>query len=145
MSHRKSAPAPSVNQPDATVVFDHERLEVYQEAIRFLIAADTIVEQLPPGRAYLADQLRRASLSIVLNLAEGAGEFSPSEKARFYRMALRSATECAAIVDASTALGVAAEPNAALARQVLFAVVRMLSRMVQNLKTRSSSRRRQDE
>jgi four helix bundle protein len=33
-----------------------------------------------------------------LNIAEGAGEFSPSEKARFYRMARRSATECAAIL-----------------------------------------------
>ena len=119
------------------LVFDHERLEVYQEAIRFLVTADTLAEQLPPGRAYLADQLHRAALSIVLNLAEGAGEFSPSEKARFYRMALRSATECAAIIDASTALGVADAPTAALGRQQLFATVRMLSRMVQNLKTRA--------
>jgi len=72
----------------------------------------------------------------VLNIAEGAGEFSPSEKARFYRMALRSGTECAAIVSASRALGVADGDMTGLARQQLFAVVRMLSRMVQNLKPR---------
>ena len=127
------------------LVFDHERLEVYQEAIRFLVTADTLAEQLPPGRAYLADQLHRAALSIVLNLAEGAGELSPSEKARFYRMALRSATECAAIIDASTALGVADAPTAALGRQQLFATVRMLSRMVQNLKTRTPRKTRRSQ
>ena len=127
---------------DAQVVFDHERLEVYQDAVHFLVTADTLAEQLPPGRAYLADQLHRAALSIVLNIAEGAGEFSPSEKARFYRMALRSATECAAIMEASRALGVAGEPTAAVARQQLFAIVRMLSRMVQNLKTRTPRKAR---
>jgi len=43
------------------------------------------VEHLPRGRAYLAEQLQRASTSIPLNTAEGAGEFSTKEKARFYR------------------------------------------------------------
>jgi ABC-type antimicrobial peptide transport system ATPase subunit len=41
----------------------------------------------------------------------------------------------AAIIDASTALGVADGPTAALGRQQRCATVRMLSRMVQNLKT----------
>jgi len=35
----------------------------------------------------------------VLNIAEGAGEFAPKEKVRFYRMARRSATESAAVLD----------------------------------------------
>ena len=144
MSDQSSTPS-SPARPNAQVVFDHERLDVYQEAVRLLVTADTLVEQLPPGRAYLADQLHRASLSIVLNIAEGAGEFSPSEKARFYRMALRSATECAAIVDASRALGVTDEPTATLARQQLFAIVRMLSRMVQNLKTRTPRKPRRNQ
>ncbi|MCU0691890.1 MAG: four helix bundle protein [Polyangiaceae bacterium] len=105
-----------------------------------------LAEQLPAGRAYLADPLHRAALSIVLYLAGGAGEFSPSPKARLYRMALRSATECAAIIDASTALGVADAPTAALGRQqLLFATVRMLSRMVQNLKTRTPRKTRRNQ
>lgn len=38
-------------------------------------------------------------LSIPLNMAEGAGEYAIDEKSRFYRMAKRSATECASILD----------------------------------------------
>jgi four helix bundle protein len=80
-----------------------------------------------------------------LNLAEGAGELNPSEKALFYRMALRSATECAAIIDASTALGVADGPTAELGREQGFATVRMLSRMVQNLKNRAPRKTRRSQ
>ena len=79
--------------------FDHEKLDVYQAAIEFVALADDIVENLPRGRAYLAEQLQRASTSVPLNVAEGAGEFSRNEKARFYRIAKRSATESAAILD----------------------------------------------
>jgi four helix bundle protein len=79
--------------------FDHERLEVHQLALRFVVLARQIIEQLSTGFADLSDQLRRASSSIVLNTAEGAGEFSKREKARFYRMAKRSATECAGVLD----------------------------------------------
>ena len=79
--------------------FDHERLDVYQVAIEFISESGLTINTIPPGHASLADQLRRAATSICLNIAEGSGEFSPKEKARFYRIAKRSATECAAILD----------------------------------------------
>jgi len=47
----------------------------------------------------LRDQLERASLGIVLNIAEGAGRRSAADKRRFYEMARGSATETAAITD----------------------------------------------
>ena len=78
------------------VVFDHERLEVYKVATQYADAADDIAANLKDGNAHVRDQLRRASDSIVNNVAEGAGEFLPGEKARFYRIALRSGTESAA-------------------------------------------------
>ena len=53
--------------------FDHEKLDMYQAGIEFVAKADDIVEQLPRGRAYLADQLQRAATSVPLNVAEGAG------------------------------------------------------------------------
>ena len=48
-------------------MFDHERLEVYQVSLEFVIIANDVVEQLPRGRGKLADQLSRASLSVLLN------------------------------------------------------------------------------
>ena len=59
--------------------FDHERLDVYRTALDFVVFANDVVEQLPRGRGHLADQLQRAATSIPLNIAEGAGEFSPAE------------------------------------------------------------------
>ena len=61
---------------------EHERLDVYQAAIQFLVLADAAAASLPRGRGYLADQLRRAASSISFNIAEGAGEFAPADKAR---------------------------------------------------------------
>ncbi|MBA3820149.1 MAG: four helix bundle protein, partial [Deltaproteobacteria bacterium] len=84
--------------------FEHERLDVYQAAIEFLALADTIAGNLPRGRSHLADQLRRAASSISFTIAEGAGELSALDIARFYRMARRSATESAAILDACRVL-----------------------------------------
>ena len=80
-------------------MFDHEKLDAYQRAVEFLDLVDRILETTPKGRAHLKDQLDRAATSIVLDIAEGAGEFSPRDKRRFYRMARRSATECAAVLD----------------------------------------------
>ncbi len=98
--------------------FDHEKLDVYQAAIDFVVVADNVVEHLPRGRAYLADQLNRAATSVPLNIAEGAGEFSPAEKARFYRMAKRSATECAAIFDVCRRLKVIEDRTFGAAREL---------------------------
>ena len=110
--------------------FEHERLDVYQAAIQFLALADTVAGGLPRGRSYLADQLRRAASSISFNVAEGAGEFSAADKARFYRMARRSATESAAILDACRVLGLIDEAASQNGRGLLLRVVAMLTAMV---------------
>ncbi len=59
--------------------FDHERLDVYQTALDFLEFTDSLIAGLPRGRASLSDQLSRASLSILANVAEGAGKTSPAQ------------------------------------------------------------------
>jgi four helix bundle protein len=111
--------------------FDHERLDVYQAAMKFVILTDEIIENLPRGRAYLADQFQRASTSILLNIAEGAGELSANEKVRFYRMARRSATECAGILAVIQNLGLTKTELQQRGRELLLRIVSMLSKMVQ--------------
>src|SRR5690349_8176123 len=78
-----------------TARFDFERVDAFQVALEAATSLDELAAALPTGRGYMRDQLRRAANSIVLNIAEGAGEFVPAEKGRMYRIARRSATECA--------------------------------------------------
>lgn len=116
--------------------FDHERLDVYQTALDFVVVAEELIQQLPRGRSHLADQLHRATTSVVLNIAEGAGKFSPSDKRRFYLIARGSTTECAAILDVLLRLeaitaGVHADAKAKLAR-----IASMLIKLAKSIETR---------
>jgi four helix bundle protein len=81
------------------MVLDHERLDVYNVALDFLVFADELIERLPRGRSHRCDPFTRASTSIVLNLAEGAGKHSKPDKRRCYLTARGSATESAALLD----------------------------------------------
>jgi len=110
--------------------FDHEKLDVYQVSVKFVILIEEIVKQFPKGRAYLVDQLQRAGASISLNIAEGGGEFSANEKIRFYRMARRSATECAGILDICVQLNLIDETLGSKSRDLLIRIVSMLTKMV---------------
>jgi four helix bundle protein len=126
------------------VVFDHEKLEVYRTAVLYADAADGIAARLKRGNAHIRDQLRRASDSIVNNVAEGAAEFQPGEKARFYRIALRSCTECAATLHTCQRRKLANPEEAEAARTLLKRVVEMLTRLVQSVSRRSDRDRDRD-
>lgn len=112
--------------------FDHEKLDVYKAAIELVVLIDEIIEHLPRGRAYLADQLQRAGTSVPLNIAEGSGEYSSSEKIRFYRMAKRSATECASILDVCRQLKLIEETKYSRGRELLIRIVAMLTKMAKS-------------
>ena len=99
------------------------------DALRLLATLDEMAQLLPPMRAYIADQLRRAALSVVLNLEEGSFEFSAREKSRFYRMAYRSLAECRAILDVLEILHLAPPPMISEARRQL----ELLSPRIYNL------------
>ena len=64
---------------------------------------------------------------MVNNSAEGAGEFPPNEKARLYRIAMRSSTECAAALHRRN---LAEVHGIETARVLLKRVVEMLTRLV---------------
>lgn len=110
---------------------DYEKLDVYRVAINLVLLIEKVIEQLPIGRAYLVDQLRRSSASVVLNIAEGAGEHSTAEKHRFYRMAKRSATECASSVEICLSLRLTDERQFKQIREQVIRIVAMLTKMAQ--------------
>ena len=71
-----------------------EKLRVYQISLQF--ADDIRILFLKPtnGGGLIADQFRRASMSIPLNLAEGSGRWHPNDKKQFYWIARGSVNEC---------------------------------------------------
>ena len=108
-------------------LLDAEKLDCYRLAVEF----QALTARLVPRRhqAVLRDQLDRASVSIVLNIAEGAGRVSPADKRHFYAMARGSATECAAVIDLLWARGLVDPTLRSRARSLLVRIVQMLTRL----------------
>ena len=71
-----------------------ENLACYQHALKLLEAAYRLAAQLPAHERYnLADQLRRAALSALANIAEGYGRYHYLDKLRFFHYARGSLCE----------------------------------------------------
>ena len=79
-------------------MFDFEKMRVYREAKSFNLSINKYLETTSVNKNH-EYQLGRASLSIVLNIAEGAGRKTGKDKGHFYVMSRGSAFECAAILD----------------------------------------------
>lgn len=80
-------------------MFDFEKLEVYKKAKAFNKEVLGLMKNTKSIDVVTKNQLRRGSLSIVLNIAEGTGRFSKADKRHFYIMSRGSAFECVAIFD----------------------------------------------
>jgi four helix bundle protein len=81
------------------MAFPYKKLVVYQKAVLVVVKVAVLALRVSKVDAWLASQLRRGAASIALNIAEGAGEYSRAEKAKFYRYARRSAFELSAALD----------------------------------------------
>lgn len=80
-------------------MFDFEKLDVYQKAKSFNKEVQMFIRTSKAIDPVSKNQLRRASLSIVLNIAEGTSRFSKADKRNFYVISRGSAFECVAIFD----------------------------------------------
>ena len=109
--------------------FGYEKLDVYRCAMEFIATAAMLHDQLPKGFAHLGDQLRRASLSVPLNIAEGSGKSSLQERRRFFEIARSSALECSAIINCASALRLVDGSLLETARALILRIVQMLSKL----------------
>ena len=83
----------------------------------------------------MRDQLDRASSSVVANIAEGAGEFSRPERARFYRIAPRSAVEVVSWLDITRRRDEADRTAIDQAIDLYEAIVAMLVRLIKAIRS----------
>lgn len=79
-------------------MFDFCKLDVYQKAKAFCILMHKLISDGKFDHT-TNDQLRRASFSIMLNIAEGSSRFSNKDRKNFMVVARGSAFECAAIME----------------------------------------------
>jgi four helix bundle protein len=115
--------------------FDHEKLEVYREAIALIAWLSELLETL--GRVGdVRDQLDRASTSIALNIAEGNGKFSPKDRCKFFDTAHASALECAAGLDILVAKRKVTPDQIRPGKERLQGIVRMLMGLIKRNSTR---------
>ncbi len=91
-----------------TIRFDHEKLNVYQRALKFITWSTDLLKRVP-SKLSVHNQLDRASTSIPLNIAEGNGRSTPADRCRFFDIARGSTLECAAALDVLVAKKVLAE------------------------------------
>jgi len=114
--------------------FGHEQLHVYQLELEFMEWVTPLIDeiQLPKGRrlAEVCDHLDRASLSILLNTAEGNGKRQLRTRGRFFDDARGSACECAACLDALVAKRACPPERIVKGKELLYGVVSMLTSLV---------------
>ena len=76
------------------------KLNVWQRSIKFVSLIYKITAEFPKEEKFgLVDQIRRAAVSICLNIAEGSGAGSDAEFRRFLRMSQRSGYEVIAALE----------------------------------------------
>jgi four helix bundle protein len=80
-------------------MFDFENLEVYKKAKTLNKEILKFLRDNKQIDNYIRDQLKRASISIVLNIAEGSGKFSKADKSNFYTISRGSVYECDSLLE----------------------------------------------
>lgn len=108
-------------------------LRVYQEA-RIVCAQAYRLANVISADAALRDQMRRAAVSVVLNIAEGRGRSSDADFARFLVIARGSNTELAAQVALAVDLGLMPDAAGAAVLTDLDRCGRMLSALIRRLR-----------
>ncbi len=125
------------------IYFDHEKLDVYQEAIAFCGWVGEFLTAIS-AKAAAKDQLDRASTIIPLNIAEGNGKFSAKDRARFFEMARGSALECAACLDVLLVRKLTSEQQVVGQKEKLARIVQMLIGLLRKFSERADVLREEE-
>ncbi|MFB3882054.1 MAG: four helix bundle protein [Armatimonadota bacterium] len=124
--------------------FLFQNLKVYQRALDFADQVSALAGAFARPNWYLADQLRRASLSVALNIAESTGRLTGADRRRFLIMARGSAHECVALLDMCERRKLIPENRLTELADCLEGIAKMLAGMLNRLEDGSYVREEPD-
>lgn len=113
------------------IYFDHKKLKVYQNALGFVEFTHELCIKID-YRSDIRNQFERASNSIVLNIAEGNGKYSPKDKCRYFDIAIGSSFECSACLDIMLRKKIITEVQLKNGKQQLKEIVAMLVGLIKS-------------
>jgi len=121
--------------------FGFEDLDVYKAACAFRRRIYKLAELLPPEEKYaLAQQMRRAAVSLTSNIAEGYGRHHWQESSQFCRQSRGSLLELVEDINICMDEGYAsAEPLDKLKRQDALEVLKLLNGYIAYLQKQKSA------
>ncbi len=118
------------------MAFAFEKLKVYQKAVDLADQVAALTEQFPRGYGFLSDQLKRASLSIAANIAEGNGRFTKADRKNFFGIARGSVQECVPLLELARRRGLVDDVEHGKLKGDLEEVARMLSGLIRGVDKR---------
>jgi len=110
-------------------MFDFEKLDVYPKARSLNRRIQDLLRSRKDIDAYIKNQLRRASISMVINIAEGSGKYSPGDKKNYYGIARGSTFECVSLFDLLQDDGIVTDEQ----RTEYYAELETISKMLHGL------------
>jgi four helix bundle protein len=85
---------------------NHQKLDIYTSSRVFVLECYRLTKSLPADEKFgMISQVRRAALSVHLNIAEGSSRKSGAERKRYYEVARGSVIEIDAALDIANNLG----------------------------------------
>lgn len=115
---------------------DYRKLKVWHRTLDFVAGVYAFSNDLPAREQYgLTSQMRRAAITIALNIAEGATSGYNNEYARFLRIAIRSANEVAASFEIAKRLNYCTPGIAAAQIAEADQIAAMLQALIKSLGT----------
>ena len=106
----------------------HDNTVIYQRSLELVRLVKDVIDQMPSGYGFLADQLRRAASSVALNFSEGYGKSTPADQRRFFRIARGSAYEVAAAFDVGLGFGAIGATHHAAGKDICDHLAAMLTK-----------------
>lgn len=125
----------------ANEVFGYRKLIAYQKGKEVVKRTYQLLKKFPAEERYaMCDQLRRASVSISSNIAEGINRFSVKDKAHFVEMAYGSLMEVSSQFEIAEELGYISSEDRLSMDMLIEEEARLLSGLLNSYKHSTDSK-----